>query len=99
MGNDEKTTCNQEAMLGFYLMLSDMVINLNEAYQKVCEAKMTFETCYSGDAQKEIELFLSSLPAHINRLAIFYSKLMEFIYATAESLLQNDIKMAQNMEG
>ena len=45
-----------------------------------------------------MDIFLANLPLHIYRLEIFYSKLMDFIAVTAESLLRNDETMTKNME-
>lgn len=99
MGDNMKLACDQQAMFGFYLMLMDIVANLNTAYEKAVSAQATFALGYIGEATAEVDLFLQSLPLHIYRLEILYSKLMEFIYVTADSILKNDIKMKENMEG
>lgn len=43
--------------------------------------------------------FLENLPLHIYRLELLYSKLAGFIATTAQSLHDNDMKMAEKMEG
>lgn len=99
MEENTNLACDQEAMFGFYLMLMDIVTNLNTAYEKAISTQASFAKGYMGEAYPEIDLFLQSLPLHIYRLEVFYSKLMEFIYVTADSILKNDIKMKENMEG
>ena len=98
MAHKKETKCNQNAMVGFYLMLADMVQNLNTAYEAAQSAFVIFDEGYEGDAKEEVNIFLANLPLHIYRLEIFYSKLMEFIAVTAESLLRNDEAMTRNME-
>lgn len=94
-----KTVCDQEAMVGFYLMLADIVQNLQTAYEKAESLAGTFNDCYLGDARDEVMTFLENLPLHIYRLELLYSKLAEFIATTAQSLHDNDMKMTEKMEG
>lgn len=98
MGDDNSTKCDQEAMLGYWFMLADIITNLNEAYEKADSLLTKFDEAYEGDAKEEVDIFLTSMPRHIYRLELFYTKMMEFIQMTAESLFQNDTAMSANME-
>lgn len=98
MGEENLSKCEQEAMMGYWFMLADIITNLNEAYEKAEKLTGEMEECYEGEASEEAAVFLSSLPCHIYRLALFYEKLMEFVVKTAESLFQSDAMMAANME-
>lgn len=97
--NEGKTVCDQGAMLGYWLMLTDIIMNLQEGYEKAAGLKDIFDGCYQGEAKEEVMIFLESLPLHIYRLSLMYSKLAEFTSTTAESLFNNDTAMAENMEG
>ena len=98
MEDENRTICDQDAMMGYWFMLADIIANLNEAYEKADLLLGEFDEAYDGDAKEEVDIFLTSLPRHIYRLELFYTKMMEFIQVTAESLLQNDITMTENME-
>lgn len=98
MEDENDTICDQDAMLGYWFMLADITANLNEAYEKATLLLGEFDEAYEGDAKEEVDIFLTNLPRHIYRLELFYTKMMEFIYVTAESLLQNDAAMTENME-
>lgn len=43
-------------------------------------------------------IFLTNLTTHLQRLELFYSKITEFMAATAQALLNDDLKMSANME-
>lgn len=94
-----KTVCDQGAMLGYYLMLVDIIINLQEGYEKAATLQNVFDSSYQGEAKEEIMIFLESLPLHMYRLSLMYCKLAEFTTTTAESFLNNDAAMADKMEG
>ena len=94
----DMTVCDQEVMVGLYLMLLDVVMNLQTAKEKAEEAAGKLAWAYEGEAKAEMEMFFTSLPIHINRLSLFYSKMMEYIMATAQSFMSNDINMSTNME-
>lgn len=98
MGDKSITQCDQEAMLGYWFMLAGIITDLNEAYEKADSLLEKFDEAYEGEAKEEADIFLTNMPRHIYRLEMFYAKMMEFIQTTAESLLQNDIAMTENME-
>lgn len=58
-----------------------------------------FGEAYIGDAKAEIDTFLSSLSAHLQRLAAFYYKMSDYLMTTSDSFKQTDYGTAQNMEG
>ncbi len=95
----DMTVCDQGVMIALYFMLLDIVANLQIAREKTDEAAGKLAWAYEGEAKAEMEMFFSSLSIHINRLSLFYSKMMEYIMATAQSFQTNDITMSANMEG
>lgn len=99
MENNSTLKCDQEAMFGFYLMLMDITVSLTDAYEKAGNARDTLEGAYEGEAKSELSMFLRSLPMHIYRLQLLYTKLMEFIYVTADSMMKNDMKMQEKLGG
>ena len=86
-----------------------MIIELEDMYgntifafrfdESDVENMKDFEECYDGDAKAEVLMFLESLPLHIYRLTLLYSKLGDFVTITAQSLFNSDIGMVNNMEG
>mgnify|MGYP003297702677 CR=1 FL=1 len=99
MQNGNMTGCNQNAMLGYYLIILGIVGSLQGAYERATTLAADFEECYDGDAKAEVLMFLESLPLHIYRLTLLYSKLGDFVTITAQSLFNSDIGMVNNMEG
>lgn len=99
MEGSNKTVCNQNAILGYYMMMADIIANLQTAYDKASELLAVFDVCYLGEARDEVMTFLENLPLHIDRLELLYGKLLEFTVATAQTFLTNDALMKQNMEG
>ena len=93
------TVCNQDAMGGVALMLLAISAQLQEAYDKANEIYINFQEIYEGEAYSEINMFLENLPKHIYRLEILYTKMMQFIMMTAQSLAESDAQMVANMEG
>ena len=96
--NEKKLVCDQQSMVGFYLMLTDVVENLQQAYELAEANIQVFDGSYHGDAEVEIDMFLKSLPLHLYRLMIFYTKLMNYIATTAMSMYETDMQMTENME-
>jgi hypothetical protein len=88
----ETTVCDQPSMLGITIMLADIM-------QQLQNAKETIADSYEGEAKEEMELFFGSLPMHIERLTLFYGKMEEYVWTTAESFMKNDRMMCENMEG
>lgn len=100
MGYDNgETGCNYEAMAGLYMILKVMVGMLVETVEKAEGLQTSFDEAYEGDAKEEVNMFLTSLPRHIERLALFYDKMADYIDMTAATFMTNDIRRAQNMEG
>lgn len=92
------TVCNHEVMALCFTELSIIVANLHSAYEKAEQLISEFDEAYEGDAKSEVNMFLTSLPRHIYRLELFYSKMMNFIMMTSLSFMENDTQMADKME-
>ncbi len=95
---NKKLVCDQEAMAAYCLVLMGIIGELEAAAQMTAELQNLFETCYEGDAKEEVMIFLTNLTTHLQRLELFYSKITEFMAATAQALLNDDLKMSANME-
>lgn len=95
----DMTVCDPGVMIALYFMLLDIVANLQSAREKVDEVTGKLAWAYEGEAKPEMELFFSNLSIHLNRLSLFYSKMMDYIMATAQSFQTNDTTMSTNMEG
>lgn len=94
----DKLVCDQTAMMSMYLMLVAVVVELQEAELNLEALRDKLDEVYQGEAKQEMEIFFASFPIHINRLSLFYSKLAEYVYVTAQSFMENDIAMSENME-
>ena len=96
--NEERLDCDQDAMQAYYIMFLGIVEELSVAYEKATSLKSLLDDGYEGDAKSEIDIFVTSLPIHLGRLILFYSKLSEFVAVTALAFLESDQKMRENME-
>lgn len=94
-----KTQCNYEVLRSCCDRLGKIVANLNSAYEMAEKLLAAFDEAYEGDAKPEVDMFLASLPIHIYRLELFYSKMLFFVWATIMSFEENDTQMTKNMEG
>lgn len=98
MGDDNRTAIDYESILACYLRLRVLAGDLLEI-QAVCSQIIAdFEGAYEGDAKEEVDLFLASLSAHLERLSAFYYKMSDFVMTTSNSFEQTDYGTAQNME-
>ncbi len=94
----KKTKCNYQILEICCKKIGEIVANLQNAYEMAGNLLSSFDEAYEGDARGEVDMFLTSLPMHIYRLELFYSKLMMFVWMTALSFESNDAEMTQNME-
>lgn len=91
---NETTVCDQPAMLDITIMLMGIVGQLQVAKELAVQVQEKM-----ADAKEEMDMFFVSLPIHIERLTLFYSKMAEYVWTTADSFMKNDLAMCENMEG
>lgn len=96
---NETTVCDQSAMLDITIMLMGIVGQLQVAKELAVQVQEKMADAYAGDAKEEMDMFFVSLPIHIERLTLFYSKMAEYVWTTADSFMKNDLAMCENMEG
>ena len=99
MGDNNMTSMDYESTIACYFRLRVLAEDLLET-EAVCSKIINeFGAAYIGDAKAEIDAFLSSLSAHLQRLAAFYYKMSDFLMTTSDSFQQTDYGTTQNMEG
>ena len=99
MGDNNMTSMDYESTIACYLRLRVLAGDLLETQVVCSEIINDFGEAYIGDAKAEIDIFLSSLSAHLQRLAAFYYKMSDYLMTTSDSFKQTDYGTAQNMEG
>lgn len=90
---------NKEIKLGVELL--DYVVQvgnisryLSNALSKVYTARQTLESAYIGDAKEEMEMYINSYYAHIQKMIMLYASLGTYISNAFEKLEAQDEAIA-----
>jgi len=94
---EEKTVCDSSAMSGACMELSSIQETLFKAYEQAAVLAEEFKGDYEGEAEIEVVTFLEYLPVHIQKLALFYGKMAQYVIVTSMSFEANDQIMADKL--
>lgn len=94
-----RTVCNTDMMWSACQQLMNIQEELLKSVEQAAALEEEFAESYEGEAKPEVLLFLQSLPVHIQKLAAFYYKMVQYVTITRMSFLLNDQTMADRLEG
>lgn len=92
------TVCKYEALTGFCEKLNRTYAIVKSVMDEADALLPLFDENYEGTTNEEVEVFVSELKEHLDRLALFYQKMREYMIIVSESFQISDTTMKNNME-
>ena len=78
------------ALLDYVEKITEISLNLGNAMTEVYTAKTTLESAYIGEAKVEMEQYLYSFDAHLQKMVTLYSSLSSYIYGVYDKMEAKD---------
>ena len=83
------------ALLDYVEKIMKISLNLGNAVTEVYTAKTTLETAYIGEAKEEMEQYLYSFDAHLQKMITLYSSLSSYIYGVYDKMEAKDAALSR----
>lgn len=92
MGDKSITKCDQKAMLGYWFMLTGIITDLNEAYEKADSLLAKFDEAYEGEAKEEADIFLTNISPSLKKIKVYARRWLNYYRIARKKPLEDILR-------